>query len=82
METPVAVLAGTPVDTQMGASFVMQAGLTACPFPLAADPRSQTAFQISSYAEKMQTVRDVLAQAQTQGCRLPFFFRRLPHTGL
>ena len=55
METPVAVLAGTPVDTQMGAVFVKQAGLLACPFPLAADPRSQTAFQISSYAEKMQT---------------------------
>lgn len=74
METPVAVLAGTPVDTQMGAVFVKQAGLLACPFPLAADPRSQTAFQISSYAEKMQTVRDVLAQAQTHGCRRVFVY--------
>ena len=74
METPVAVLAGTPVDTQMGASFVMQAGLTACPFPLAADPRSQTAFQISSQEEKLQAVRDVLAQAQSQGCRRVFVY--------
>lgn len=74
MQTPVAVLAGTPVDTQMGAAFVLQAGLTACLFPLAADPRSQTAFQISSQAEKLQAVRDVLAQAQTQGCRRVFVY--------
>lgn len=69
LETPVAVLAGTPVDTQMGAVCLAQAGLTPYSFPLADDPRAQTAFQISSPAEKLQTVRTVLEQARAQGCR-------------
>ena len=48
MTHPIAVLAGTPVDTQMGVDFLTGAGLSGTAFPLSADPRQQTAFQISS----------------------------------
>ena len=60
----IAVLAGTPVDTQMGADCLARAGLNGLAFPLASDPRQQTAFQISSPAEKTAAVRAVLEQAQ------------------
>ena len=46
---PIAVPAGTPVDTQMGVNLLEAAGLTALSFPLAEDPRQQTAFQIFCY---------------------------------
>ena len=69
MQTPIAVLAGTPVDTQMGMDVLHSAGLHGLAFPLANDPWEQTAFQISSSEEKRNKVRSVLRNAQTQGCR-------------
>ena len=70
----IAVLAGTPVDTQMGADCLARAGLSGLAFPLASDPRQQTAFQISSPAEKTAAVRAVLEQAQAQGCEKAFVY--------
>ena len=70
----IAVLAGTPVDTQMGVDFLSGAGLTGLPFPLAADPRSQTAFQISSQEEKEAAVLAVLRAAMDRGCRRVFVY--------
>ena len=70
----IAVLAGTPVDTQMGADCLARAGLNGLAFPLASDPRRQTAFQISSPAEKTAAVRAVLKQAQAQGCEKAFVY--------
>ena len=70
----IAVLAGTPVDTQMGAECLARAGLNGLAFPLASDPRQQTAFQISSQAEKTAAVRAVLKQAQAQGCEKAFVY--------
>ena len=70
----IAVLAGTPVDTQMGVECLEKAGLTGLAFPMASDPRQQTAFQISSPAEKTAAVRGVLAQAQARGCRKVFVY--------
>ena len=70
----IAVLAGTPVDTQMGADCLARAGLSGLAFPLASDPRRQTAFQISSPAEKTAAVRAVLKQAQAQGCEKAFVY--------
>ena len=72
--SPIAVLAGTPVDTQMGAALLARAGHAPIPFPLAEDPRSQTAFQISSTAEKTAAVRAVLEQARNTGCRQVFVY--------
>lgn len=70
----IAVLAGTPVDTRMGVDVLAAAGLTGLPFPLAADPRQQTAFQISSQAEKEAAALGVLREAMSQGCRKVFVY--------
>ena len=69
MENLIAVLAGTPVDTQMGVDVLESAGLQALAFPLADNPWEQTAFQISSAEEKRSKVLSVLRDAQAQGCR-------------
>lgn len=68
-QDPIAVLAGTPVDTQMGVDLLLSRGLAALAFPLAENPRQQTAFQISSEQEKHDTVRSILQSALHQGCR-------------
>ena len=72
--SPIAVLAGTPVDTEMGAALVARAGHSPRSFPLAEDPRSQTAFQISSPGEKTAAVRAVLDRAAEAGCRRVFVY--------
>lgn len=71
---PIAVLAGTPVDTRMGVDVLAGAGLTGLPFPLAEDPRQQTAFQISTAAEKQAKVLSVLQAAMDRGCRNTFVY--------
>lgn len=70
----IAVLAGTPVDTQMGVNFLAASGLSGLPFPLASDPRRQTAFQISSQEEKEAAVLSVLRGAMSRGCRRVFVY--------
>ena len=74
MKHPIAVLAGTPVDTQMGVDFLTGVGLPGIAFPLSADPREQTAFQISSAAEKQARALAVLKQAMGQGCEKAFVY--------
>ena len=65
----IAVLAGTPVDTQMGVDCLLRAGLGGgLAFPLSRDPREQTAFQISSPAEKEARVLEILRTAMAQSC--------------
>ena len=71
---PIAVLAGTPVDTRMGVRVLEDHGLTGLAFPLAADPWQQTAFQISAPAEKTAAVRAVLEEARQRGCRRAFVY--------
>ena len=70
----IAVLAGTPVDTQMGVEYLAKAGLTGLAFPMASDARRQTAFQISSQAEKTAAVRAVLETAKGRGCEKVFVY--------
>lgn len=70
----VAVLAGTPVDTQMGMDVLARAGRSALPFALAENPRAQTAFQISSSQQKHAAVLAVLEQAMAQGCGSAFVY--------
>ena len=67
MSELIAVLAGTPVDTQMGVDCLAKAGLAGLAFPMAQDPRQQTAFQISSQGEKSAAVRAVVEPAKGQG---------------
>lgn len=71
---PIAVLAGTPVDTQMGVDCLTASGLLADAYPLAEDPRQQTAFQISTPAEKIAAVRRVLQTAMERGCCRAFVY--------
>lgn len=71
---PIAVLAGTPVDTQMGLECLHRAGLSGLAFPMAEDPRAQTAFQISSPEEKTAAVLAVLRRARQQGCGRAFIY--------
>ena len=73
-EHHIAVLAGTPVDTQMGVDCLARAGLAGLAFPMASDPRRQTAFQISSQAEKTAAVRAVLETAKGRGCEKVFVY--------
>ena len=74
MSHPIAVLAGTPVDTQMGLDVLENAGRHGLAFPLAENPWAQTAFQIASEQEKRETVLSVLRKAQAQGCRQVFVY--------
>lgn len=71
---PIAVLAGTPVDTQMGVNVLAEAGAQGVPFPISANPREQTAFQISSPGDKHRTVLAVLQKAQAEGCQKAFVY--------
>lgn len=66
---PIAVLAGTPVDTQMGADLLQAAGLPALAYPLSDNPRQQNLFQISSPEEKHAFVLNILNRAMQNGCR-------------
>ena len=52
-----AVLAGTPVDSRMGVRVLAEYGLEGRAFPMAEDPWRQTAFQLSTPAEKTAAVR-------------------------
>ncbi len=74
MEQPIAVLAGTPVDTRMGVDFLEARGFATLSCPLSRDPREQTAFQISPQAEKEARVMDILRSAQAQGCEKAFIY--------
>lgn len=71
---PIAVLAGTPVDTQMGADLLIAAGFSALSFPISENPRQQNLFQISSTEEKHAAVLAVLKRAMQQGCRKAFVY--------
>ena len=65
MNGPIAVLAGTPVDTRMGVAYLEERGLPGVPFPLSRGPREQTAFQ---------QALAVLRGAMAQGCRRAFVY--------
>lgn len=74
MERPIAVLAGTPVDTQMGVDYLEKRGIETLSFPLSRDPREQTSFQISPPEEKQKRALEILRQAQEQGCERAFVY--------
>lgn len=66
---PIIVMAGTPVDTQMGMDILTARGLEGVYCPVSGDPNAQMAFQISSAEEKLETVCAILRKAQQEhGC--------------
>lgn len=75
MQELIAVLAGTPVDTQMGVDCLARAGVTHTrSFPISPDPREQTLFQHADTAHKQKVALDVLRTAQAQGCTRAFVY--------
>lgn len=72
---PILVMAGTPVDTQMGMDCLSAKGLPGVFCPVSEDPHLQTAFQISSQEEKYATILEILQKAQAaHGCEKAFIY--------
>lgn len=74
MNQPIAVLAGTPVDTQMGVDVLTAAGLNGVAYPLSANPREQTMFQVSTPEAKYQFTLELLKRTMDEGCTKAFVY--------
>lgn len=70
MPRTVAVMAGTPVDTRMGMEMLeRRGGFSPLFYPISADPREQTAFQLGPLAERTATVRTLVRKAMGEGAQ-------------
>lgn len=75
MMRPVIVMAGTPVDTQMGMDCLAAQGVEGVFCSISKDPVEQTAFQISSEREKAAVVTALFREAQAaHGCEQAFIY--------
>lgn len=63
----IAVIAGTPVDTQMGVDLLAQRGAEAAGFPVSRTPEEQTVFQVSAQREKEEAIGAILDAIKAQG---------------
>lgn len=63
----IAVIAGTPVDTQMGVDLLKSGGAEALGFPAARTPEEQTAFQVGSQSAREEAVGAILEEIRAQG---------------
>lgn len=70
----IAVMAGTPVDTEMGVEVLRQHGLEGRAYAMAPDPIAQTAFQNQDEAAKTAAVRQVLTEIARAGSRKVFVY--------
>ncbi|MBR0516693.1 MAG: hypothetical protein IJK10_01100, partial [Firmicutes bacterium] len=76
MSSKVAVMAGTPVDTKMGADFLAakDASLEIVSYPLSPDPITQTVWQFSSDENKRARMVQVFDELEAQGIRHCFIY--------
>lgn len=74
MTHPIAVMAGTPVDTHMGVGILKASGLPCVPFPISMNPQEQTLFQVSPAGDKHRHMLSLLRQAQSLGCQKVFVY--------
>lgn len=74
MSHPIAVMAGTPVDTHMGVSILKSRGLPCIPFPISMNPQEQTLFQVSPAGDKRRHMLALLRQSQSLGCQKVFVY--------
>lgn len=65
----IAVIAGTPVDTQMGVDLLKRKGAEAAGFPVSQTPEEQTAFQVGSQSAREAAVGAILDRIRDQGMR-------------
>lgn len=63
----VAVMAGTPVDTQMGADFLNFKGIEASEYPVSSCPEEQSKLQILSPFELTCKVRKIIKKIKLEG---------------
>lgn len=63
----IAVIAGTPVDTQMGVDLIKRKGAEALGFPAARDPEEQNAFQVGSRSAREAAVGAILDEIKSRG---------------
>lgn len=62
-----AVIAGTPVDTQMGVDFLEGKGVEAAGFPAAATAQEQVLLQICPWEERERKIEGILGRIQEMG---------------
>ena len=76
MSNKVAVMAGTPVDTKMGADFLAakDPSLEIVSYPLSPDPITQTVWQFSSDENKRARMVQVFDKLEAQGIRHFFIY--------
>lgn len=63
----IAVIAGTPVDTQMGVDLLKRKGAEGTGFPVSRTPEEQTAFQVGSQSAREEAVGAILDQIKARG---------------
>ena len=76
MSNKVAVMAGTPVDTKMGADFLAakDPSLEIVSYPLSPDPITQTVWQFSSDENKRARMVQVFDELEAQGIHHFFIY--------
>ena len=76
MSNKVAVMAGTPVDTKMGADFLAakDPSLEIVSYPLSPDPITQTVWQFSSDENKRTRMVQVFDELEARGIRHFFIY--------
>lgn len=70
----VAVMAGTPIDTQMGVDYLTGRGIEAEGYPVSSNPMEQTVFQTSPYEQREDFVRQLIRRAMAEGCDRLFVY--------
>lgn len=70
----IAVMAGTPVDTQMGIELLKALPVETFFAPVSKNPNEQTFFQTLPYAEKYQRVKQQLLALKAQGAEQVFVY--------
>lgn len=63
----IAVIAGTPVDTRMGAELLERKGTETAGFPVSRTPEEQTAFQVGSRSAREEAVGAMLDEIRARG---------------
>lgn len=63
----VGVMAGSPVDCQMGIDFLNTKGLEAVPYPVAPSARALMEYQILPQEERTEYIRKIIVQALGNG---------------
>lgn len=63
----IAVVAGTPVDTQMGVDLIKSRGGEALGFPVSRTPGEQTAFQVGSQSAREEAVGAIFDEIKARG---------------